>query len=94
MEDHIPNQACPLTPIGADVHARQPRIGVRDHSQSEDDPYEAALDKTGCNELNEALLECYYDHKDWRKCQPEVLAFKTCFEAYQRNANRNSEFTG
>ena len=38
--------------------------------------------KTGCQSLNETVLLCFDEHKDWRMCQREIMAFKTCFEAY------------
>ena len=46
--------------------------------EGEDDP----MVKTGCQALNEAVLLCFDEHRDWRKCQAEVMAFKACFEAY------------
>ena len=32
-----------------------------------------------CSELNEKVLLCYTEKKDWRACQKEVLEFKECF---------------
>lgn len=40
--------------------------------------------KTGCQELNDAVLLCWDEHRDWRKCVNEVRSFKECFEAYKR----------
>ena len=88
-DQHSSDQACLFIPTEKDPHGEQIRIGLRNSFQEKEDPYEFALNKTGCKELNEALLECYYDHKDWRKCQSQVLTFKACFEAYQRNLNKN-----
>ena len=41
------------------------------------------LGNTGCDQLNEEVLLCMADHKDWRKCQMQVKAFKQCFEDFQ-----------
>ena len=38
---------------------------------------------TGCEELNDKVITCYFKHKDWRKCQKEVDEFKTCFREYE-----------
>ena len=42
-----------------------------------------SVDSTGCGELNEEVLVCMSKHRDWRKCQAEVQAFKQCFEDFQ-----------
>ncbi|VEL38619.1 unnamed protein product [Protopolystoma xenopodis] len=33
--------------------------------------------KTGCLERHFAVMECTYEHKDWRRCQKEVREFQT-----------------
>ena len=43
------------------------------------------LEETGCAELNDLVLLCYDKHKDWRKCQGEMRAFKECFQKYNNN---------
>ena len=45
--------------------------------------------KTGCQALNEAVLLCFDEYKDWRKCQKEVMAFKTCFETYTKSIKQD-----
>lgn len=76
-----------IEPDSPAIHIRQSHDDL--FSKLDDDPYDNALNKTGCNALNEAVLECYYDHRDWRVCQPQVLAFKACFEKYQKTQNKN-----
>jgi hypothetical protein len=43
---------------------------------------QAAIDKTGCGELNDLVLLCYDKHRDWRKCQPEMQAFRECYQRH------------
>lgn len=50
----------------------------------EEDPYDVALAETGCASLNEAVILCYSETKDWRKCKKELDAFKKCYELYQQ----------
>ena len=45
------------------------------------DPIEA----TGCQMENDAVLLCYAETKDWRKCQQELERFKRCMEVYTKN---------
>ena len=40
------------------------------------------LELMGCDQLNEEVLVCMGEHRDWRKCQDQVKAFKQCFEDY------------
>lgn len=40
--------------------------------------------ETGCQDLNDAVLLCYADKKDWRACKKELQAFKVCMDLYQR----------
>lgn len=49
---------------------------------------EEAIKATGCEELNDKVLECYYEWKDWRKCSQQVKEFKECIEKYQKDANK------
>jgi hypothetical protein len=41
------------------------------------------IEETGCQLLNDAVLLCYAETKDWRKCRKEVEAFKRCMGAYE-----------
>ena len=43
------------------------------------------VEKTGCSNLNDAVLLCYAEMKDWRKCQKELEEFKKCMESYEKN---------
>lgn len=53
--------------------------------------YDAMLDQTGCRDLNDAVLECIADTRDWRQCQTQVQAFRECFEQYQRQKEKELE---
>ena len=44
----------------------------------EEDRVDAAIRKTGCSNENYAVQDCMFEHKDWRKCQKQVKAFKEC----------------
>ena len=48
----------------------------------EEHDQQVAIDKTGCGELNDKLLLCYDEHRDWRKCRPEVEAFRSCYRSH------------
>ena len=49
------------------------------------------LEETGCAELNDLVLLCYDKHKDWRKCQGEMRAFKECFQKYNNERHSTME---
>ncbi|KAI8986001.1 hypothetical protein BDB01DRAFT_720944 [Pilobolus umbonatus] len=53
---------------------------------SEEDPYNTRIEKTGCYQENEALQLCFYDTKDWRQCKKEMQAFRACFIKSKDNA--------
>lgn len=38
---------------------------------------------TGCETLNNNVLLCYSETRDWRLCKKQVEAFKECFERYK-----------
>ena len=46
--------------------------------EDDEDKLDAAIKKTGCSEENYAVQDCMFEHKDWRKCQLQVKAFKEC----------------
>ncbi|KCV68812.1 hypothetical protein H696_04229 [Fonticula alba] len=48
------------------------------------DEYDARIARTGCSELNDQVLICYADHRDWRVCAPLVKAFRDCYERHER----------
>ena len=62
-----------------DAHGKK----ASDNNEEEEDYQDKILRETGCKELNDAVLECFFDKKDWRACQSEVTAFKQCYMAYQ-----------
>lgn len=47
------------------------------------------IESTGCGELNDQLLMCHDQHRDWRKCRAETQAFRDCYERYQRGRVQN-----
>lgn len=52
--------------------------------EGEKDPVEA----TGCQRENDAVLLCYAETRDWRKCQKELELFKQCMK-YRPNNEEN-----
>ncbi|KAI8822574.1 uncharacterized protein EV422DRAFT_488697, partial [Fimicolochytrium jonesii] len=46
----------------------------------EEDPYITRIKNSGCFPQHEALQDCHFAKKDWRKCKDEMLAFRQCFE--------------
>uniref|UniRef100_A0A183TMX9 CHCH domain-containing protein n=1 Tax=Schistocephalus solidus TaxID=70667 RepID=A0A183TMX9_SCHSO len=44
----------------------------------EDDPVIALIERTGCLDEHNAIMECMFDNKDWRKCQTQVKNFRHC----------------
>lgn len=40
--------------------------------------------ETGCEAQNDAVLLCYAENKDWRRCKTELEAFKKCMELYEK----------
>lgn len=56
---------------------------------TDENDVDEVLAKTGCKELNDAVLSCYNaNNKDWRSCKEEVARFKACFEAYQKQKEK------
>jgi cytochrome c oxidase assembly factor 4 len=52
---------------------------------------QTAIEKTGCSELNDALLLCYDEKRDWRKCRAELQAFRKCYEDNVISISENHE---
>ena len=65
---------------GGGVAAMQPE---RTEFKGEIDPIEA----TGCQIENDAVLLCYAETKDWRKCQKELELFKKCMDRHLKERN-------
>ena len=55
---------------------------VDEDNEDDDDEIDLvdeAIKKSGCVNENNAIQECFYEHKDWRKCTKEVKAMKECW---------------
>jgi len=55
-----------------------------DHSKNSEskepiDEWEARIKNTGCLYENTVLQNCFYEQKDWRLCQAELLGFRKCW---------------
>lgn len=74
-------QACGLP----DREVANANTHIRGHSSAEKDPFDEMIEKTGCHDLNNAVIDCYYEAKDWRACKDKVAAFKDCFGKYQKS---------
>jgi len=55
----------------------------------EPDAWNARIAATGCEAENTAVLLCYADERDWRRCAKQVKAFKDCFDAHTRAKDRS-----
>nr|CDS28916.1 coiled coil helix coiled coil helix [Hymenolepis microstoma] len=58
-------------------HDFKPVVSKADDDE-EDDPVIASIKRTGCLEHHNAVMECMYENRDWRKCQKEVDFFRMC----------------
>lgn len=52
--------------------------------EDERDAWNDRIAATGCEAENTAVLLCYADERDWRRCAKQVKAFKDCFDAHTR----------
>jgi cytochrome c oxidase assembly factor 4 len=48
-------------------------------SEEEEDPWITRIKRSKCYNEHLALQDCHFETKDWRKCRPEMTAFKLCF---------------
>jgi len=48
----------------------------------EPDEWDKRIIKTGCAEENTKLTDCYWEKKDWRKCQDEMKHFQDCWKKH------------
>lgn len=62
-------------------YGHNPRIILVDE---EDDKVTRALKRTGCLDQSNAVNECHFETKDWRKCTEQLNAFKTCMADFQK----------
>lgn len=51
-------------------------------TDSDVDPVEVMLKRTGCIELHYKVQECIAETGDWRSCQDKVKEFKACMQKY------------
>nr|CDS20120.1 coiled coil helix coiled coil helix [Echinococcus granulosus] len=42
----------------------------------DEDPVIKMIKHTGCLDEHNAIMECMFEHKDWRKCQDKVKLFR------------------
>ncbi|CAH3197614.1 unnamed protein product [Porites evermanni] len=64
------------------------KVEKDEDEEEEEDPFDSRIQKSGCADLHYALLDCFQEHKDWRKCQDHVKAFKDCID--QQNKQKKS----
>ena len=60
-------------------HCHQKSRFLQMRLDSEKLEYESDKSDAPCQPLNELVLLCYSEHRDWRKCQNEVQRFRECF---------------
>ena len=56
--------------------------------EEEEDPYESAIERSGCAQYHHDLQDCYLEHGDWRKCQREMQEFKKCVDEQNKSKQR------
>ncbi|CAI4213442.1 unnamed protein product [Parascedosporium putredinis] len=60
----------------------------------EPDEWDQRIDRTGCADQNAKLTDCYFEHKDWRSCTAEMIAFQQCWRQNnndERTATKDSD---
>ena len=66
----------------------------RTHGEAEvEDPYENAIERSGCARYHHALQDCYLEHGDWRKCQEEMQEFRRCVDEQNKRKQRTKPDT-
>uniref|UniRef100_A0A914WXE8 CHCH domain-containing protein n=1 Tax=Plectus sambesii TaxID=2011161 RepID=A0A914WXE8_9BILA len=73
------------TPAGGHAWNKTPDV-----VDGDEDPVESMIKKTGCLPLHYAVIDCMADHRDWRKCQPQVKEFQACVNEHQKK--RSEEY--
>ena len=53
----------------------------RVEDESEEDVYEKSISESGCAAENEAVQNCYFETRDWRRCAGALAEFRACFKA-------------
>lgn len=60
-------------------------------SKEEEDEYEERINRTGCKDSNDKVLQCYSKYKDWRLCSEEVKEMRLCFSKYLEKKTKKNE---
>ncbi|VDL18439.1 unnamed protein product [Hymenolepis diminuta] len=68
-----------------EIPSSSPTISTIDDDE-EEDLVIALIKRTGCLDQHNAIMECMYNYKDWRKCQNEVKLFRQCMSKKEENA--------
>ncbi|KAJ3351639.1 hypothetical protein HDU83_008794 [Entophlyctis luteolus] len=58
--------------------------------ENDEDEYTLRIKRTGCFAQHNALLDCHYETKDWRKCAAEMRLFRECFSKHEEERRRRS----
>jgi hypothetical protein len=56
-----------------------------DDDDDKPDEWDQRIINTGCADENLKLQLCHYDTNDWRKCIPEMEAFRKCWDQHNNN---------
>ena len=65
-----------------------PASSAHGSTPEEEDPYESAIERSGCARHHHALQDCYLEHGDWRKCQREMQEFRECVDKQNKRKQR------
>ncbi|KAJ3287489.1 hypothetical protein BCR33DRAFT_788985 [Rhizoclosmatium globosum] len=58
--------------------------------QDEQDEFNKRIQRTGCFKEHNAMLDCHFETKDWRKCTLEMKQFRDCFARHQAERSQRS----
>ncbi|KAI9346605.1 hypothetical protein BDR26DRAFT_817910 [Obelidium mucronatum] len=56
----------------------------------EQDEFNKRIQRTGCFKEHNAMLDCHFESKDWRKCALEMRQFRECFAAHEAQRRQRS----
>lgn len=60
----------------------------------DEDKQQKAIEETGCAKLNDAVLLCYDEHRDWRQCRDVVEQFRQCMDKYEMSRGEKTAAKG
>ncbi|KAJ3114409.1 hypothetical protein HDU96_002121 [Phlyctochytrium bullatum] len=66
------------------IKTHRPAKAYTPKNDEEEDEFVARIRRTGCFAEHEAMQDCYFDSKDWRKCRDEMRKFKECFAKHEK----------